>query len=57
MTPTEWAVAGGVALALLGAGSFVFDGLRTRDQLGFVGYLVALLLGLAGVGVVLAMAL
>jgi hypothetical protein len=44
----------GVVLALAGAGSVLFDATHAHGSRRFVGYLVALLLSLAGVGLLLA---
>lgn len=57
MTAADWAVVAGVLLAVLGAGSIVFDAIQGGGRPRFVAYLVGLLLTLAGVGVVLSVAL
>ena len=44
----------GVGLALAGAGSIVFDAMYAGADKRFVGYLVGLLLSLAGIGILLA---
>lgn len=44
----------GVGLALAGAGSIVFDATHAGADKRFIGYLVGLLLSLAGIGILLA---
>jgi hypothetical protein len=57
VTVAEWSVAAGVLLAVVGAASIVFDALQGGGRPRFVAYLVGLLLGLAGVGLLLSGAL
>lgn len=54
MAPSNPLLLVGVLLALVGAGSLLVDVSRTEGSRRFVGYLVALLLGLAAVGLLLA---
>lgn len=57
MTTAEWTVLAGIILAVVGAGSIVFDALQGGGSPRFVAYLVGVLIGLAGVGLVLSVTL
>lgn len=57
MSLADWAMTAGILLAVLGAGSVVADAVHAGGDRRFVGYLVALLLTLAGVGLALSVAL
>lgn len=57
MTVVDWTFTVGVALAVLGAGSILFDSVHAGGDRRFVAYLVGLLLALAGVGLLLSMRL
>lgn len=54
MAPLNTLLLVGVVFALAGAGSVLFDASHADGSRRFVGYLVALLLSLAGVGLLLA---
>lgn len=54
MAPSNGLLLAGVLLALAGAASLLVDASRADGSRRFVGYLVALLLALAGVGLLLA---
>lgn len=57
MSLADWVVVAGAGLAILGAGSIVVDAVQGGGRPRFVAYLVGLLLALAGVGIVLSVAL
>lgn len=53
MTPGETVLVVGIALSVLGVVSLLFDAVQSDGEKWFVGYLVGLLLLLAGVGLML----